>query len=112
MADYVIIDTPPIGQVSDALRAAVTVDDIVLVTRPGNTDRTELQHTRELLDRMGHTPTGLLVIGEEGVGDPYGEYGDGFVEEADAPAPQPAPPRRRGGSNKPSSTRNKPVPYP
>lgn len=75
LADYVIVDTPPIGPVSDALRAAITVDDIVLVARPGNTDRTELQHTRELLDRMGHTPTGLLVIGDSAGGDIYASYG-------------------------------------
>jgi len=75
LADYVIVDTPPLGQVSDALRAATLVDDIVLVTRPGNTDRIELTHTRELLDRMGHTPTGLLLIGESGAGDVYAGYG-------------------------------------
>ncbi len=80
LADYVIVDTPPVGQVSDALRAATTVDDIILVTRPGNTDRIELEHTRELLDRMGHTPAGLLVIGESGSGDVYAGYG------ANAPA--------------------------
>lgn len=82
LADYVIIDTPPLGRVSDALRAAMTVDDIVLVARPGNTDRTELQHTRELLDRMGHTPTGLLVVGEVSAGDAYSTYGE---EELTAP---------------------------
>lgn len=76
LADYVIIDTPPIGQVSDALRVAAMVDDIILVTRPGNTDRIELQHTRELLDRMGHTPTGLVVIGDAGIGDVYSGYGE------------------------------------
>jgi Mrp family chromosome partitioning ATPase len=75
LADYVIVDTPPLGQVSDALRAAAMVDDIVLVARPGNTDRIELTHTRELLDRMGHTPTGLLLIGESGAGDAYANYG-------------------------------------
>jgi Mrp family chromosome partitioning ATPase len=83
LADYVIVDTPPVGQVSDALRAAMTVDDIVLVARPGNTDRTELQHTRELLDRIGHTPTGLLLVGESGAGDAYAAYG------ADVPATEP-----------------------
>lgn len=75
LADYVIVDTPPIGQVSDALRAAMVVEDIVLVVRPGNTDRDELKRTRELLDRMDHTPTGLLVIGETGVSDVYATYG-------------------------------------
>jgi len=75
LADYVIVDTPPLGQVSDALRAATMVDDIVLVARPGNTDRVELAHTRELLDRMGHTPTGLLLVGVSGGGDDYAGYG-------------------------------------
>jgi len=75
LADYVIVDTPPIGQVSDALRAAMLVEDIVLVVRPGNTDREELKRTRELLDRMDHTPTGLLLVGESGVSDLYAGYG-------------------------------------
>jgi Mrp family chromosome partitioning ATPase len=92
LADYVIVDTPPLGQVSDALRAAATVDDILLVTRPGNTDRIELQHTRELLDRMGHTPTGLLVIGEPGVGDVYAGYGDDVAAQPNGRLPDPTAP--------------------
>lgn len=90
LADYVIIDTPPLGPVSDGLRAAMVVDDIVLVARPGNTNRVELQRTRELLDRMGHTPSGLVVVGEPAVGDVYAVYGtdpdaqtrDGHAERA------------------------------
>jgi Mrp family chromosome partitioning ATPase len=75
-ADYVIVDTPPIGQVSDALRVAMAVDDtIILVARVGNTNREELRHTRELLDRMALTPTGLVLIGGMERGDVYGEYG-------------------------------------
>jgi len=75
LADYIIIDTPPLGHVSDALRAATLVDDIVLVVRFENTDRTALQRTRELLAQMGHAPTGLLVIGGSGTRDAYGRYG-------------------------------------
>lgn len=77
IADYVIVDTAPLGQVSDALRVAMAVDDIVLVSRLGNTDRTEMQHTRELLERMGHTPTGLLIVGASDAGDAYDTYGGG-----------------------------------
>jgi Mrp family chromosome partitioning ATPase len=115
LADYVIVDTPPLGQVSDALRAAMTVDDIVLVARPGNTDRTELQHTRELLDRMGHTPTGLLVIGDSGAWDAYTAYGADVAAEpngrppARAPVPPPPP---RAGAEAPAARQTKPVPYP
>ena len=128
LADYVIVDTPPVGQVSDALRAAVTVDDIVLVTRPGNTDRTELQHTRELLDRLGHTPTGLLLIGDWAVGDAYAAYGADVVAEPNGrpPAGAPVPPVAAGqadeaptasmtagkGDEEPTGSPPKPFPYP
>lgn len=101
LADYVIVDTPPIGQVSDALRAAVAVDDIVLVVRPGNTNREELKHTRELLDRMSHTPTGLLMIGESGTGDVYATYGAG-EEQAESRNGS-----RGGGALPPASTRER-----
>ena len=125
-ADYVIIDTPPVGQVSDALRAAVLVDDIVLVSRTGNTDRTELNHTRELLDRMGHTPTGVVVIGEIGAGDAYETYGSSIADERPsngrvAPAPEASPaPRARASSEREGrkggelsrGKKTKSVPYP
>lgn len=75
LADYVVVDTPPLGQISDGLRAAMVVDDIVLVARPGNTSRVELERTRELLDRMDRTPSGLVVIGQQAGGDAYETYG-------------------------------------
>lgn len=64
LADYVIIDTPPVGQVSDAISVAIAADDVILVARPGNTDREELKRTRELLDRMSLTPAGMILIGD------------------------------------------------
>lgn len=71
-ADYIIIDTAPLGQVSDALRIAPLVDDVILVTRVGNTSRTELQTTRELLDRVGNPPTGMVILQEVVVAAGYG----------------------------------------
>jgi Mrp family chromosome partitioning ATPase len=95
IADYVIVDTPPLGQVSDALRVAMAVNDtIVLVARIDNTNREELRRTRELLDRMSLTPTGMLLIGGTGSGDVYAEYGGDIYTEpssrsaADAPRPR------------------------
>jgi Mrp family chromosome partitioning ATPase len=82
MADYVIIDTPPIGQVSDAISVATAADDVILVARPGNTDREELKRTRELLDRMALTPAGLIVIGDPKGGNVYAEYGAGEAATA------------------------------
>jgi Mrp family chromosome partitioning ATPase len=77
LADFVIIDTAPLGAVSDALRVAGAVDDVVLVVRPGHTDRSEVRRARELLERLHHTPTGLVVVGQGRSGGGAGDYGYG-----------------------------------
>jgi capsular exopolysaccharide synthesis family protein len=78
MADYVIIDTPPLGEVSDALMLARVVDEIIVVMRPGNTQRSHLFVVRELLERIGHTPEGCIIIGAPEVGGRgYRGYGYG-----------------------------------
>ena len=78
MADYVIVDTPPLGEVSDALMLARVVDDILVVMRPGNTNRGHLAVTRELLERIGLTPEGCIIIGiSERPGRGYRAYGYG-----------------------------------
>ncbi len=63
LADYVVIDTPPLGEVSDALRVAQVSDAIILVARPGNTDRLALELTVELLKRLERSPIGMILIG-------------------------------------------------
>jgi Mrp family chromosome partitioning ATPase/capsular polysaccharide biosynthesis protein len=123
-ADYVILDTPPLGQVSDALRVATAVDDtIVLVVRSDNTDSEALRRTRELLDRMAVPPTGMLFIGDSTRTDVYGGYGvyggdvyGDAVERAvsgtptvtraeHAPAP-PAPTKLRRGGRRSTARRS------
>lgn len=64
LADYVVVDTPPLGEISDALRITSLVDEIILVVYPGKTNRANFEIMRELLDRSGDRPTGLLVIGD------------------------------------------------
>ncbi|MHB8492396.1 MAG: polysaccharide biosynthesis tyrosine autokinase [Solirubrobacteraceae bacterium] len=86
IADFVVVDTPPLGRVSDALRAISVGDRSVLVVRAGNTDREELRRTRELLERLALTPTGMLVIGGTERSDAYGSYG---ALDVDAPSPSP-----------------------
>ena len=76
LADYVLVDTPPLGEVSDALRLVDLVDDILVVARPGNTNRANLELMRNLLARAGRTPLGLIVIGEPpGTASTYYTYG-------------------------------------
>lgn len=63
-ATYVVIDSSPLGEVSDALPVARQVDDVILVARPRHTDRASLQVARDLLHRAGVLPRGLVLVGE------------------------------------------------
>jgi len=75
IADYVVIDTAPLGRVSDALRLGGIADDVLVVVRPGNTDRKELGVARELLDHMAVRPLGLVVVGDtHAAGEGYYGY--------------------------------------
>jgi Mrp family chromosome partitioning ATPase len=62
LADYVLVDSAPLGEVSDALRLVPHADDVIVVARPGNTERSDFESVRDLLDRTGVTPIGLLLI--------------------------------------------------
>lgn len=62
-ADVVLIDTPPLGRVADALRLAARADDLLMVVRPGHTERRELGLAQEALQQLGIIPTGLIVVG-------------------------------------------------
>ncbi len=76
IADYVVLDTAPLGEVSDALTIADQVDDIIVVTRPGHTNRANLQSVHDLLSSADLTPTGLLVVGDRaGRGKTHYTYG-------------------------------------
>jgi Mrp family chromosome partitioning ATPase len=76
LADYVILDTAPLGEVSDALRMADHVDGIVVVTRPGHTTRANFEFMRDLLEQTGRTPLGIVSIGSQsGATNSYYTYG-------------------------------------
>ena len=64
LCNYVVIDTAPIGEISDALRLVSDVDSIIVVTKPGNTNRANFEMMRDLLERTAYTPAGFLVIGD------------------------------------------------
>jgi tyrosine-protein kinase len=84
LADYVILDTAPLGEVSDALRFVSEVDDIIVVTRPGHTDRASFELARDLLGRAGRVPAGLLVIGQTVSRSPYHADGWGLEKRQEA----------------------------
>ncbi|HEX2087541.1 MAG TPA: division plane positioning ATPase MipZ [Solirubrobacteraceae bacterium] len=83
IADVVVLDTAPLGEVSDALTIADQVDDLIMVTRPGHTNRVNLEHVRDLLASSGLQPTGYLVVGERAGGhNTYYTYGNGTRERS------------------------------
>jgi Mrp family chromosome partitioning ATPase len=91
MADQVIVDTPPLGEISDALRLLEHVDEVIIVVRPGNSDRVGLSTTADLLARTRSDPAGFLVVGGmPGPTSGYYAYGvsrrELFIEE---PRPEP-----------------------
>lgn len=59
MFGYVLVDTPPLGSVADALNIATHCDGAVLVVRSGETPRKMVQNSVELLKR---TTTPLLGV--------------------------------------------------
>ena len=74
LADYVIIDTPPLGEVSDALPVIEFADDVVLVARVGATHESSLEVLRDLIGRAGIDPLGFVIIGTSRRGAGYAYY--------------------------------------
>jgi capsular exopolysaccharide synthesis family protein len=63
LADYVVLDSPPLTQVIDAMPLARRVDDVVIVTRLGSSNLSQLAHLGDLLDQNGIRPAGFVVVG-------------------------------------------------
>lgn len=63
MADYVIIDSPPLNEVVDALPLARLSDDVLIVVRLNTTRLDKLNQLGELLAENGVRPVGFAVIG-------------------------------------------------
>lgn len=82
--DVVLIDTPPILLVTDALVVAPALDTIVLVTRVGQTQRRGLRRIREELARFADKHIAVVVNAVPqsqayygGYGRAHGYYGSG-----------------------------------
>jgi capsular exopolysaccharide synthesis family protein len=104
LADYVVIDTAPLGEVGDALRLVRDVDDIVLLVRPGNTNRVQLEMVRDLLEQIGERPLGFIILGVDGLA--HSTYGYGHARQQASEAmrrlvrPEPHP---TGAPDRPST---------
>lgn len=63
LADYVIIDSPPLTEVVDALPLARLADHVLIVTRLGNSRLSAIHRLAELLAESGIRPVGFTVVG-------------------------------------------------
>ena len=78
LADYVVIDSPPLTEVIDALPLAKTVDDVLVVVRIGRTRLDKVTRLGELLAESGIRPAGFAVVGTGRPGrNDYAYYSEG-----------------------------------
>lgn len=77
--DYIVIDTPPVLAVTDAVICASAADAVVLVARSSKTGRQSLLRAREILQRANARIVGALVndVGVDSASyySYYGSYG-------------------------------------
>lgn len=59
--DHVVIDTPPILSVTDAVLLSVISDRVVIVIRAGKTTRTALRRSRALLGQVAANVLGVVI---------------------------------------------------
>jgi capsular exopolysaccharide synthesis family protein len=71
LADYVIIDSPPLSEVIDALPLAQQADEVLVVVRLGKTQLTKLAHLAELLSRHSIRPVGFAIVGAQAATEGY-----------------------------------------
>jgi Mrp family chromosome partitioning ATPase/capsular polysaccharide biosynthesis protein len=65
LAAYVVIDTPPVAEVGDALMVASFADELIVVGRAGSTDRAGTELMAELFSRSELEPAGWILLGEQ-----------------------------------------------
>jgi Mrp family chromosome partitioning ATPase len=84
--DYIIIDTPPVLQVTDACSFAAHTDGVVIVTRAGQSTKPALKQTIETLEKAQATILGTILndvdFSKQGYGYGYG-YSYGYGTEGD-----------------------------
>ena len=82
--DHVIIDTPPVGPVADALIIGNQCDGVVLILAAGTTPRDQVIRSRDKLERSNVRILGVLINKLEedpaGYGKYYSYYGQAYGE--------------------------------
>ena len=63
LADWVIVDSPPLNHVAETMALAQLVDDVLIVVRIGKTNMRDLSELAEMLAQQDIEPTGFVVLG-------------------------------------------------
>ena len=85
--DLVVVDTPPISIVSDAIPLLTLVDGVIVVAAVGITTRDTAAELREQLDRLNAHVLGAVANFTKGLVDAYPYYGYGRPADDFAPVP-------------------------
>jgi capsular exopolysaccharide synthesis family protein len=75
LAEFVVIDAPPLTSVIDALPLARVADEVLVVVRLGLTRLAKLRDLDDLLTHQRARPTGLVLIGVSDRAE-YGYYAE------------------------------------
>ncbi|ERN42732.1 uncharacterized protein involved in exopolysaccharide biosynthesis [Rubidibacter lacunae KORDI 51-2] len=84
--DYIIIDTPPLAVAADALILGKVADGVLLVVRPGIVNVTNVDASREALERARQPVVGMVVNGVIPANEPdsyYYYYAQGYYTEGE-----------------------------
>ena len=105
LADYVVVDSPPLTEVIDTLPLAHCVDDLLLVCRIGGSSLLQLSRLADLLEQNGLEPRGFVVIGVAGSeGSYYFESGGKGPELGPEDGTQKRSQRPKGASGEPDES--------
>ena len=85
--DVILLDTAPLLSTSDPIDIVPTADFVLLVGRPGYTERDHARQTMELLDRHRVTVAGLLMTAVDPVGSDYYYYYSAYSSYASVTFP-------------------------
>ena len=63
LADWVIVDSPPLNHVAETLALARGVEDVLIVARIGHSNTRDLTELAEMIAQQGITPAGFVLLG-------------------------------------------------
>jgi Mrp family chromosome partitioning ATPase len=80
-ADVVVIDSPPLPEVAEAVALADAVDVVLIAVRLGHTRRDRLDELRRMLALRGVSPLGFVVTTRER----YTQHADDYYSPGEVP---------------------------